>query len=582
VTANTRRTAIILYLLALVWFTPGIWWGLPHATAANRAYPWGSDELAPLGAVGELHRVFLERNPTFNYQYPLFHYMVQAVTVVPYITAVYASGDLRNPSGTYPFGFDDPVHALAVTTILARIVSLLMAAGVVLAAWQTATILWNRRAGLIAALLVLLMYPMAYYARTSNVDMGGVFWTSLGIVVFTQAIQNSLTVRRAIWLGTFAALATATKDASYAAFAMLALVLVPHHLLKARRANENWAQAVKPLAVGLVSSSAVYVVASGLLFDPGRWMGHVRWVTNTEAAFLYPSTFTGFSSLVRETIGHVVASMGIPAALATVAGLILAVRRSPLSLSLALPALGIFVGTIQPIRFVNFRYVLIMAYVLIFFGAYAFSMGLQSTDRTLRRVTVAALAITLSWSALRGADLTYQMINDSRYALGDVMRTTVRAGDRVGYYGAAQKLPPLPAGVITEPAEYICTPADWASNDAPDFVVIIPQQHFEEDHEFTLSPTVYRGLIDGSLGYRRLAYLHTRSLFSRRPVPFVNPPVQLFGRDQRGVAGAEQGVADQPRPAVFAPIERALGLLPRKPPGLIRNPTPPRSPDICP
>ena len=115
-----RWIGLTLFVLAVILYLPGMWWGLPHATAPDRIYAWGSDEIAPLGPIAELYSVFVAPNPSFNPQYPLFHYIMQALLVGPYVLWLLVTGDLAHPSVKYPYGLSDPVSALAMMTLLAR------------------------------------------------------------------------------------------------------------------------------------------------------------------------------------------------------------------------------------------------------------------------------------------------------------------------------------------------------------------------------------------------------------------------------------------------------------------------------
>ena len=140
VLGNERRTLLLLISVALVAYAVGIGSGLPHASTTDRIRPWNPDELAPLGPVAELYSV-VRHSPKFNPQYPLLHYLTQALLVGPYVIGLWLTGRLDEPSIEYPYGLTDPVSALATMTLLARFVSLLMAAGVVAAACRTGTIL---------------------------------------------------------------------------------------------------------------------------------------------------------------------------------------------------------------------------------------------------------------------------------------------------------------------------------------------------------------------------------------------------------------------------------------------------------
>ncbi len=575
---SERKIVFIFFTVAILFYLPGIWWGLPHATAPDRILPWGSDELAPLGPIAELYSVFVAPNPQFNPQYPLFHYFVQAVFVGPYLLWLWLTGALVHPSVQYPYGLSDPVSALATMALLARAVSLLMAAGVVGIAYKTAAILWGEKTGIITATLVLLMYPMLYYSRTSNVDMAGLFWTSLGLAVFAACLRDRLTPRRAAWLGLFAGLATATKDASYAAFGVVAAILVFRHIFWFRKRSQKSAKTWKPFGIGLVVAACVYVVASGILFKPERFFLHIQFIMGATHAYVYPNSFQGYLGLLGEIVDSFVDSLGFLTFLCAVVGIVLCALKTPAQLAFGLPALGILVGTILPIHYVTFRYVMTIAYILTFFSAYALSVALVSEQPLVRKMTPLLLALLCVWSFIRDADLTYQMIKDSRYELAAWFRDNAKPGDRVGWYGAAQKLPALEAGIVSFSMEGWCSREAWESPLAPEFVVVIPQQQFEMIHEWSLPETIYRRLADGSLGYQRILWSQTRSLFSKRPLSFVNPPVQVFAKKVSLPALFKSDGNLSPARPVLDPVEKLLNMRAERSQGLVRNE---RRPDRC-
>jgi len=533
---------LILFLAAVVLYAPGLWWGLPYATAADRVKPWGADELAPLGPIAELYSVVRNGNPTqhgfsFNPQYPLFHYVVQAVFVGPYMVGLWLSGQLGAPSVHYPYGLADPVSALACMTLAARFSSVLLAAAVVVAAYRTAHILWGRDTAMIAGPFVLLLYPAFYYARTSNVDIGALCWTTFGLTVFATCLRDGITPRRAAWLGTWAALATATKDQSYAVFLVVGAVLAYRSLAGRERAERY--HAARALAVGLVTGAAVYAVASGLVLHPGRYWAHLDFVARggAHSYFANPSTVHGYVTLASETVAEILESLGAPLAVTAVIGMVLCLRRAPHSLVFALPAIGVLLGVIVPARFVQLRFVMPIAYLMALYAAYAVTAALRDRRTTVRWIGLASLIVCASWSLLRGVDLTYAMLFDSRYEMASWLRTHMKGGERLGYYGDPLKLPHLDASMTAEamPGQ-IVMPWPWkAASTPPAFVAVIPVWPFEPVHEWSLPPKIYRTLEDGSSGYRRALAGRTGSLFQHRSLAFVNPPAQLFVRVDRSV-----------------------------------------------
>jgi len=528
---TSKRWALLFFMTALVVYTPGIWWGLPDGTAPGRHAPWGTDELAPVGAINELYGVFAARNPTFNPQYPLFHYFSQFVFVAPYYAGLWLTGHLSQPAPSFPYGFDHPPAELGVMTLLARFVSLLMAAGVVAIAFRTGEILRNRRTGILAGAFVLLQYPMFYYSRTSNVDMGALFWTALGLLVFAACMENGLTIRRGLGLGAAAALAVASKDASYGAFLPVGAVVLLLHVRTVRRSGGSWGEALRVPVYSGVLAVALYAACSGLLFRPARYFQHVDFITHGPmlVPFRQPATPEGYVRLTGELVMRLADAMGWPMFLCAAVGVALWLAYDQRLALVTLPAAGLIAGVIVPARFLQLRFVMVVAYVLAFSAADLIARGLARPRALPRSVAVVAVVMIVAAAGIRGTDLTYQMLRDSRYTAANWLRNVIRPSDRVGHFALAHNLPSLPPGVRTASLrpDRLLTLAD---GDAPEFIISMPLQDFEPLHEQSLADSMFDRLLDGSLGYRQAALIQTPSLFRRRPASFVNPPVRIFIR----------------------------------------------------
>lgn len=539
--AALRAEPTLLGLSAALLYALGIGWGLPHATGPERMFPWGPDELAPLRSLGELYRVFVSPEGGFSPQYPLMHYFVQAVFAAPYALWLLATGGIDGISGTYPFGLVDPEGSLAVFTILARLPTVLMAGGTVAVAWWTGRRLRDREAGRFAALATMLAYPMFYYGRTANVDVPALFWLACGTAVFAAVLRDGLDVRRGTLLGLFAALSVATKDAGYAYFAVLGAALIVIQL-RAWRGGEAASSALRPLLAGLGCATAVYAVASGLVFSVDRFLAHVDFIVHgtplpegVEHPYYYSgeASLGGYLRLAGTTLRHVSDALGLPLALAGAAGVAVSLRRSPRACLLLLPPVGIFLGSIVPVRFVLIRFVLPIAYVVGLFAGFALAALLargRSGGPPGRAAAALVAGVCLAWAAVRAADLTVQMWSDTRYELEAWLDRTLEPGAEVGYYGSSIKLPRLPADVRIGAMPGQVLPPDPGQRVAsdPDVVLVIPQQDNEPVHEWTLRPEDYRALLDGSAGYRRALELEGGGWFGRRVIPFVNPPVRAF------------------------------------------------------
>jgi hypothetical protein len=522
------RTPALFFLVAVVLYLPGIWWGMPY-DAPLRARPWGWDELAPLQSVTEVWGVFFAKNPSFNPQYPLMQNMVQAVLVLPYMLWLWLSGGLSTPGPTYPFGFVDPAASLAMTTLLSRFASVLMAAGTVVAAWRTATLLWDEATGRIAAVFVLTMSPMFFFGKTSNVDMGALFWTAMGLMVFAEILRDTLTTRRAILIGLYAALAPATKDANYSVFLVAGLVLAGVHLSRARQDGVPPGTAIRPLAIGFVTALACYVMASGLIFRPSRFMEHLQWITDSglDVPIRFPATVSGYLGLGGRMLEVIAECLGGPVAALAAAGVVLCVARDRRAALWGLPAVGIPLLVLLPARFVFLRFLLPVAYVLALFAAAAVGAMRRAALQPLRALAPACVVVAAGWSLLHGADFVQQMIFDARYEAGDWLHAHARPGDRIAYFGRSAQLPVVEAGVTVVPRR---ESLHVSGEPDPEFVLLESMTFYADaDRDQDIPPAADRELRAGP-EYRKVLDVQTPAWFRPRAIWFFNPRVEIFAR----------------------------------------------------
>jgi len=524
-------TAVGIFATAATVYAVGLWWGLPAGVAGwDRAL--GTDELGPVGAVNEVYGVLFARQPTFNPQYPLFHYLVQLAFVAPCYVVFYLTGRLGTPAPEFPYGFTHPEMALGVLTVAARLPSLVMAAGVVVAAWKTGTALRDERTGRWAALLVGLLYPMAYYARTTNVDMGALFWMALGLLVFARCLMGETTPARLQALAVTAALAAASKDAQYAAFVPVGALAAWWSVAGARAEGASWGRALRGPLLALATALAVYAVASGLVLRPARFMQHLAYVTHGSGnpAFYnrYPYTAAGHVAFGREFAQQFVDTFGWPLLAITLAGSAAWLRRDRRLALWLLPAVAIVVLVILPVRFALLRFVLPVGYVLAFAAADVVARAWTDVRGLPATATRAAIAIVVAVTAARTADLTWQMLHDSRDTAAGWLAASMREGETLGYFTLLHQIPRVPAGTT---AAHVAADALVTGQARPEWLVSMPLEDFEHAHEEGLTDAAFDALTGGRFGYHEATIVQTPSWFERRPATFVNPPIRIFARD---------------------------------------------------
>ena len=358
-----HRASLIVFAAATVWFLPGLWWGLPINSSTERMLAWGTDELGPWGAVDAILAIVGRPRNDISPQYPLAHFLVQALFVWPYYLPHYIG--TMFPSVAAKIGFPQQQASLGVLMLLHRLPSLLMAAGTVAVVHGTARRMAGNAAGWMAAAAVATIGPLLYYARTSNTDVGALFWTALALLLAAHALYEGLTTRRAIAIGVCAGIGAATKDQQYAFFLGLGLVLLFTHFADRRRAGalRGWWRA--PIA-GLGAAAVSYVALSGIILLPQWFLGHVRFITRVpdpeipeqilalaDAYHSTPATLAGYLQLASNAGSQLAAAIGLPIMGLALVGIVYAARTDRRLLGLLIvPPLCLALGVFAPARLV--------------------------------------------------------------------------------------------------------------------------------------------------------------------------------------------------------------------------------------
>jgi hypothetical protein len=238
-------------------------------------------------------------------------------------------------------------------------------------------------------------------------------------------------------------------------------------------------------------------------------------------------------------------------------GVIWSSAREPRRALFVLPGATYFLVLFWVARAGQLRYVLPVAFTLAFFAARFLTVAMGARMRPARVAAMAAAVFVVGVGLLRGVDLTYAMMNDSRYTAAAWLAPRTPPGTRIEYFGESGLLPPLDGSVTTTRSAPYFGAVSRAQRDAaaveairagwrgrkPDFIILLPDHSSRpgEPYNFTCPPEVYRGLLAGEYGYRLAAMFETPPLLPwvRRPsldYPSVNPPIRIFARPVGGAS----------------------------------------------
>ena len=543
---STDRTAWLIFAVAVLLYAPGLFWGLPHATSEVTIRGWDVDSIAGIGPLSELHNLLIAPQEGWYYAYPLFHYLVLGLAYAPYMAYLWLTGGLVSPTAVYPYGFADPVTALAVLAFVGRLVSVLMAAGVVVGTYLAARTTWDRRTGLLAAAVMLLCGPLVYYAHAGNLDVPVLFWVAMCVYAGARIVKLGLTVRRAIGFGTLAAIAVATKDQAYGALVPAVVFLIVIHLRDSRKPSAAGASPWRPAIAMIVAGIVAFAIANGIVFRPDRFINHVKFLLNFEQTFVNVVNFEGvvraksamgYLLVIQDVTVAVYQSLGPVILLAALAGIVATWKRNRFVWLVTAMLLGYLLLVIAPIRHMHYRWAMMPALFLVFPAARLLILGLETTGAR-RLIALAATIAGLGWLGAWALDMRYQVWNDARNPASEWLADNARPGDKVAFFGSVGQLPRIPRDVLPVSIE-----SDSASRrlieSGARLVLVIPDYSSQGgdgiERSRYLPESTYDGLVSGALGFTRVAQFRTRPLpvLGRNllgEIPWVNPPVQIFER----------------------------------------------------
>jgi len=553
-----NRTAVILvFIVALTAFGSGIRWGLPHVASPETVQPWALDTIAPITPLNEAYHRFTRSGNEFV-AYPLFHYMVLSVAYAPYIGIEFLIGNVAEPSSSFPYGLQDVAAFCRNLTLLARMVSLLMALGIVALVYRITLDFASRQAAVWAALATSLLAPLSYYSKTANLDVPYAFWVCLAVWRFLHILQDQQQ-KDYLFLGLFTALAIATKDQAYGFFVLIPLVLA---FARARFENptgatfRHWTKAlVSPpmLAAGAVAMIA-YAAANNVFL--GGLDGLLRHLSYGGEIYDYrQQTGTDFYSLasqiklVARSAVILAQNLGPGSLVLAAVGIVLTVQsRNWKILSLLVFIVSYYVFVIGAFNMVFARYLLVPSILLTPFVGIAIERLLRMPGRW-RLASPFLISIALLSQLALVVNLNLTLVADSRQAMADWIHTNVDRGSTIESQVRERMLPHISAGydvsvagnsfntITMSEIEEDLTPAALASRN-PDYILIMEGLGVTGDPEGWATPSLqsyYQDLAGGRLGYKKVAEFKTPHFIPFRQIPGTRPRSILLARSGNSV-----------------------------------------------
>ena len=543
-----------ILILAFSIYIVGINWGLPQAANAETVNPWALDTIAPVAPLNEAYHKFT-RSGNEWVTYPLFHYIVLDIFYSPYIGFQYLTGNFDNPNATFPYGIKNPKEFLDDLTLIARFISLAMALGIIIIFYKITREVFSKETALWSALFVMLIAPISYYAKTSNLDVPYLFWVSLSVWQFVL-LAKYYRIRHFVMFGIFGAIAIATKDQAYGFYVLLPFAIA--YVVYVKRKSEEKSQygylkAIFSLPVIYtgVATLVTFVLANNLLF--GGLDGFLRHMEL--GSKLYENRFTVLGNphslanqlqLVAESSLIIYQSIGIALPILSLIGIYYAYKnRLWLALSLLVFSISYYLFVIAAWNGVFSRYLLMPLLLMMPFAGYACSklLDMGKIHRNIGRVLILTAIV---WQGTLIFDLNYSLLFDSRYSIAAWIKQNIPHGATIETQVDEMYLPHLISDYNIQVVGNSDTTIgadvspDLLNSSAlnkrqPPYILILKGLGVTGDPDTTEdSPELrnyYTSLINGKLGYHVVAHFKTPHIVPYRQIPGTRPESILLARN---------------------------------------------------
>jgi 4-amino-4-deoxy-L-arabinose transferase-like glycosyltransferase len=520
-------------------------WGLP-----NGNHSWAADAIGPVTAIGVARRTFASCNSGwFYFKYPPAWPFIMVVASLPYLALLYLTGEWRQPTARYPYGFADPDRALFVLAMIGRVVNVAFGVGLTALAYGLGRRLFDRPTARWSAFLTATAYPLVYYAHTTNLDISYTFWLILALYAAVCAAETPRWPAAA-WLGIAAAMALSTKEQGFAW-----LLPLPFLVWTARVRADGWRTLwAAPTWVMLGGGLLTLLLANNALFNPMGFVGRIAYLLGRPIGDvqvrLAPVEFALWKGAkewvyVEHAWHGLDTSLGVPLLLLAAGGALLVWRWPRAACWLLLPVLAQYYLSLRGLELITVRYLLPVTVVACILVALTLARVQQAARGSLARaaatVVVAGVALL---SLARAVELNALLVGDARYRAEAWMASHLPAGATAEVYQKPAFVPRFAAPLVGRFVPIAERSVAGVNARQPTAIVTSSASHKSITHTWAadwretrnmLSPTpeaveFLDALEDGRLPYRLAAVFRQDPRLVHNRITSVAPEIRVYVR----------------------------------------------------
>jgi hypothetical protein len=344
------------------------------------------------------------------------------------------------------------VPYMTAIALVARAVSLLMAAGAIDRISKMTEEVRGERAGLFALAVGAVCAPLTYYARTTNLDVPYMFFATEAMLALVRAVARHELVRLRRF-AIFAVLAMGTKDQAYALFLGAVPAAIVLFFALDRWAREHRRDVAIAGVKYLALSVALILVVDAVVFNPRGFAARVHFLVGSASQDYvhYTNDWIGRFRVLSDIADRSTRYYPLPLiAIAVIGGAmaVLRLKKPELRVAALVPLLcalsyTAFFNCVA--RRTDHRFVLPQMMLLAAYGGMGLDLLTTQANVIRRRL---AWIVTLGVFAVAGfacASVTATLLLDPRYDAEAWLREHVRPGDLVETHGLNVYLPRFPS-----------------------------------------------------------------------------------------------------------------------------------------
>jgi hypothetical protein len=421
----------------------GIGWGLPASDG------WDNDGVAPRDFLTGL---FETLTPGHYNTYPPVHLALLALLTAPVTLLAVARAPALTQAGIVG-EILKPGYMTAIA-LEARVTTLVMSLGIVVAVAKVAEELRGPRAGVATAAVLAVNVALTYYAHTTNLDVPYIFWGCLALLALVRAVarrEPRLLRRWAI----FATLAVATKDQAYALFLLGAPATVALWLAVDAEARARARGVLRESALATAIGAGLLLVADAIVFNPTGFRARVRFLLGpaSQGFANYTDDWAGRWDVVHDVVhnfGKYYPLAFAPLVLLGLGIVVVGARdRARLAAGLAplLAAASFTLAFNCTARRTDHRFVLPQSiFVAVYMGVALDVLLFQVRPAAARWLARAGVAVAFAVALFAAVDVDVNLLFDPRYEAEAWLRARARDTDGIETYGLNVYLPRFPSG----------------------------------------------------------------------------------------------------------------------------------------